>query len=146
MNPQNHIIDFDVTVLILRYLKWSGFPCKILTHVPFLYFQVKLFNEWWETWSEADKENLTARLRESDSKFWIAVQQEIDGTRRRLEDDFFLTINTGSNTNFTATAPVTVNGNDVNVVPVSASAAMTNGISNEVEDDGNLDMDPPDAE
>ncbi len=55
---------------------------------------MKLFNEWWTTWSDTDKEKLTARLKDSDPKFWATVQEELNGTRKKVEDDFFLTINT----------------------------------------------------
>lgn len=54
---------------------------------------MKLFNEWWDSWPENEKQNLTSRLKDSDSKFWAEVQEEINGTRKKLEDDFFLTIN-----------------------------------------------------
>jgi hypothetical protein len=54
--------------------------------------QVKLFNEWWETWSEADREKMNELFKEADPKFWETVESELSGTRTTLNEDFMIVI------------------------------------------------------
>ncbi|ODN01208.1 hypothetical protein Ocin01_05471 [Orchesella cincta] len=93
--------------------------------------QIKLFNDWWVTWNESEKENLTTRLKESDPKFWATVQEELNGTRKKLEDDFFLSVNTcvgsDSSSNNTSGQRITIETAEAaDVVSVS-----TNGVNHE---------------
>lgn len=130
---------------------------------------MKLFNEWWTTWSDPDKEKLTARLKDSDPKFWATVQEELNGTRKKVEDDFFLTINTcvtSSGTNEQGEeeevgqieetaepqqAVVTVNGVQHDEEEESNPVINQNGMANgndarddvEVEEDEGMEADGP---
>jgi len=51
--------------------------------------QIKLFSEWWDSWTEEDRANFQTKLREKDSKFWAEVEGELDGSRKKLDEDFF---------------------------------------------------------
>jgi len=51
--------------------------------------QLKLFNEWWATWTGADRDKMTALLEEADPAFYEAVKLEVVGDRRpKLNEDF----------------------------------------------------------
>ncbi|CAL8080328.1 unnamed protein product [Orchesella dallaii] len=90
--------------------------------------QMKLFNEWWVTWSESEKENLTTRLKESDPKFWATVQEELNGTRKKLEDDFFLSVNTMGGGGFES-SNMTMNTSGQRTIEAVAEVVSTNGVN-----------------
>ena len=88
--------------------------------------QVKLFNEWWNNWNEADREKMLNQLKNVDSKFWAEVESELSGTRKKSDEDFFAVAITNE------TAPVTV------------PDAANNGSSN--NNNNNTDCDPDNGE
>jgi len=78
-----------------------------------LNLKVKLFTEWWDSWSEEERGKLTSQLKDSDAKFWASVEGELDGSRKKDVDDFFTVDPISiSSSEYLADAPVhsTLNG------------------------------------
>jgi len=55
-----------------------------------LCIKVKLFSEWWDSWSESDKDKMKGLLKEADVKFWDTLEEEMNGTRGKLDEDFMI--------------------------------------------------------
>ncbi|CAG7831196.1 unnamed protein product [Allacma fusca] len=51
--------------------------------------EIKLFNDWWSSWGEGDQEKFMNTIKGLDEKFWSEVEAEVNGTRKKLDEDFF---------------------------------------------------------
>jgi len=94
--------------------------------------QIKLFNEWWDSWSEAERGKLTEELKKDDAKFWADLESEMDGTRNKDLEDFYTVepsaeaapVSTDKETNATAEISVTKATDSASIV-VPTSEAIT---------------------
>jgi hypothetical protein len=78
--------DLQVSSLVngVHQLSTTGRP-------PSLFLcQVKLFNEWWASWSQADRDKMTAMLKDADAGFYQEVESVINGTKTKLNEDFMI--------------------------------------------------------
>lgn len=98
---------------------------------------MKLFSEWWASWSEADRDKMTSLFKEADGEFYAAVEAEMKGAREKLNEDFMIVNGTtgaeeGSNgtTNGETTSPPPV-FNVTKVVVNSGPSSFTSNIEPE---------------
>lgn len=109
----------------LQNMNCSSRPASLFT------CQIKLFNDWWDSWNEEDRTNFQAKLREKDSKFWVELEGELAGTRKKLDEDFFLV---SSNSMPTAEAG---QGQALNTTTVTIAAADSTSVTVIATDGGN---------
>jgi len=116
--------------------------------------QVKLFNEWWTSWTSDDRDKMGSLFKEADPSFYTAVESDMIGESRKLDEDFMTipttkseeggseVINGAADTPIKPTAPVfNVTKVIINNGPSSFSSIDNENVSNGGAEKVNYDAD-----
>jgi len=140
LSPKSSIITAEVNGIVngmQGMSTTSGRPPSLFA------CQIKLFNEWWDSWSEAERGKLTEELKKDDAKFWADLESQMDGTRAKDFEDFFTVEPSEADTSpmtSTENGAVPEKAIEITVEPSVPEAVTVNMIN--TAEEGVIDQDP----